>query len=337
MLSVLVLSALVVIAAVISASVGPYNIALTHVASALLGDIGINVGSHTRTEALVIEQLRLPRVCVAMLAGAALAVSGTAMQALFRNPMADPGIVGVSSGAATGAVLAIALGLNTRSVMTLPALAFAGALLSTLTVYGIAVANGRLSMAALLLAGIAVTSFLGAIISAIITYLPNDEQLRGIVFWLAGGLSGSSWTYVRIITAPIVLGVLAITLCARELNLLLLGDDIARTSGVHVSRTRTLVIIAVSVITGAAVAVSGTIAFIGLVVPHILRLIVGPDHRVLLPASALGGALFLLVADTIARLAVRPAELQVGVVTAIVGAPIFVLLLLRNSRQLASS
>lgn len=332
-ISLAVLSVLLVAASVVSAAVGPYNIPLSHVTGVGLSHLGIDYASYTRTEQLVIEQLRLPRVAVAILVGMALAVSGTTMQALFRNPMADPGIIGVSSGAATGAVIAIAFGLNTGVALVLPAMAFAGALGAAFLVYGIAVVGGRFSMSTLLLAGVAVSAFLGAIISTIIALVPNDENLRGIIYWLAGGLSGSSWEYVRLVTLPILGGSTLLVLYGRDLNLLLLGDDIARSSGVNAVRTRAMLLFVAALVSGSAVAVSGTIGFVGLVIPHVLRLILGPDHRVLLPASALGGAVFLLVADTIARLVVRPAELQVGMVTAFVGAPFFVLLLLRNKRQ----
>jgi len=330
------LSVLLVATSILSASIGPYNIPLSHVAGIGMSHVGIDFSSHTRTEQLVVEQLRLPRVVIAALVGMALAVAGATMQALFRNPMADPGIIGVSSGAATGAVVAIAFGLSTTLPWSLPAFAFVGALGASFLVYGIAMVGGRFSMATLLLAGVAVGAFLTAVISTILALVPNDENLRGIVYWLAGGLAGSSWAYVRLVSLPIVGGTLLLILYGRDLNLLLLGDDIARSSGVNVQRTRTLLLVAASVVTGSAVAVSGTIGFVGLVVPHVFRLILGPDHRLLLPASALGGACFLLLADTIARLVVRPAELQVGMVTAFVGAPFFVLLLIRNNRRAES-
>ncbi len=334
--TVAVLLVALVFASLVSTSVGPYNIPLSNVAAVLLSHLGIDAGEFTRTEQLVIEQLRLPRVVIAALVGMALAVSGATMQALFRNPMADPGIIGVSSGAATGAVIAIAFGLNISVPLALPGLAFLGALGATFVVYGIAMVGGRLSMATLLLAGVAVSAFLGAVTSTVIALVPNDEHLRGIVYWLAGGLSGSSWDYVRIVTLPIVAGSVLLMVYGRDLNLLLLGDDVARSSGVSVTRTRTLLLVVSAVITGSAVAVSGTIGFVGLVTPHVLRLIVGPDHRVLLPASGLAGAVFLLLADTFARLIVRPAELQVGMVTAFVGAPFFIFLLIRNRRHAGS-
>lgn len=320
-------------AGAVSVSVGAFGISLESVTSVFLGFAGIEFGSATRTEQLVIEQLRLPRLLVGALVGMGLGVAGATMQALFRNPMADPGIIGVSAGAATGAVVALAFKLTGWFPFALQAFAFTGAIGAAFLVYGIALVGGRFSMATLLLAGIAISAFLSAVMSTVILMVPDEENLRGIVYWLAGGLSGSGWEYVRVAAMPILLGVGVITVFARDLNLLLLGDEIARSTGVPVDWLRPILLTVAAIITGAAVAVSGTIAFVGLVVPHVVRLIVGPDHRVLIPASALAGALFVVLADTVARLAVRPAELQVGMVTAFIGAPFFLALLLRNQRR----
>lgn len=319
--------------ALISLNVGPVPIPANHVLAILLSTIGIDVGQFTRTEQLVIEQIRMPRIVVGALVGAALGVAGTTMQGLFRNPMADPGIIGVSAGGALGAVIAIATGLTGLFFLALPAMAFAGAMCAAFLVYGIAAVGGRFSMATLLLAGVAVNAFLGAIVSAIIVLHPDNGALREILFWLSGGLESRAWEHVRV-SAPLVLGGLAVTLLmARDLNLLMLGDSEARSMGVRVGPTRVILLAAASMVTGAAVAVSGTIAFVGLVTPHVLRLILGPDHRVLLPASALGGAVFVLLADTVARSLVAPAELRVGIITAFVGAPFFIFLLIKNKRQ----
>ena len=258
------------------------------------------------------------------------------MQALFRNPMADPGIIGVSSGGALGAVVAIATGMSGLFYLALPTFAFAGALLASFLVYGIAAVGGRLSMATLLLAGVAVNAFLGAVVSAIIIVLPDNEALREILFWLAGGLDSRSWEHVRI-SAPFIAGGLIVTvLMARDLNLLMLGDDEARSMGVRVGLARPVLLAAAALATGAAVAVSGTIAFVGLVTPHILRLLLGPDNRVLIPMSAAGGAVFVIAADTVARTIIQPAEFRVGILTAFVGAPFFILLLIKNRRQVYS-
>jgi len=325
-----VLSILLLVAGACSVAIGAVSISLPSVVSALLAVVGIEWGTVTRTEYLVIEQLRLPRLIVGIIVGAALGVAGATMQALFRNPMADPGIIGVSSGAATGAVIALAFKLTGIFPFALQAFAFTGAVGAAFLVYGISLIGGRFSMATLLLAGIAISAFLSAVTSTIILLVPDQENLRGIIYWLSGGLSGSSWSHVRVAAVPVFAGTLLITLYARDLNLLLLGDEVARSTGVSVDRLRPVLLGVSAMITGAAVAVSGTIAFVGLVVPHVVRLIVGPDHRVLLPCSACAGALFLVVADIVARAVARPAELQVGMVTAFIGAPFFLFILLRH-------
>ena len=327
------LLALVLAAALVSLSLGPVNIPASHVASIVLSLLGLDFADFSRTEQLVIEQIRLPRIVVGASVGMALGVAGATMQGLFRNPMADPGIIGVSAGGAVGAVVAIATGMAGLFFLALPTFAFVGAMAATFLVYGIAAVGGRFSMATLLLAGVAVNAFLGAVVSAVIILLPDNDALREILFWLAGGLDSRSWEHVRI-SAPLILGGFAvIVLMARDLNLLMLGDDEARSMGVRVGLARPTLLAAAALATGAAVAVSGTIAFVGLVTPHVIRLVLGPDHRVLVPMSAAGGAVFVIVADTVARTIVQPAEFRVGVLTAFVGAPFFILLLIKNKRK----
>ena len=327
------LLALALIIALVSLSLGPVDISAGDVAWIVLSAIGFETPGFGRTEQLVIEQIRLPRIIVGASVGMALGVAGATMQGLFRNPMADPGIIGVSAGGAVGAVVAIAAGLTGLFFLALPLFAFAGAISAAFLVYGIAVAGGRFSMATLLLAGVAVNAFLGAVVSAIIILLPNNEALREILFWLAGGLDARAWEHVRIATPLIVGSTAVLLLLARDLNLLMLGDDEARSMGVHVGVTRVVLLAVAALATGAAVAVSGTIAFVGLVTPHVLRLALGPDNRVLIPMSALGGAVFVMAADTIARMVIQPAELRVGILTAFVGAPFFIALLIKNKRQ----
>ena len=327
------LLALVLAAALVSLSLGPVNIPASHVASIVLSLLGLDFADFSRTEQLVIEQIRLPRIVVGASVGMALGVAGATMQGLFRNPMADPGIIGVSAGGAVGAVVAIATGMAGLFFLALPTFAFVGAMAATFLVYGIAAVGGRFSMATLLLAGVAVNAFLGAVVSAVIILLPDNDALREILFWLAGGLDSRSWEHVRI-SAPLILGGFAvIVLMARDLNLLMMGDDEARSMGVRVGLARPTLLAAAALATGAAVAVSGTIAFVGLVTPHVIRLVLGPDHRVLVPMSAAGGAVFVIVADTVARTIVQPAEFRVGVLTAFVGAPFFILLLIKNKRK----
>lgn len=351
--SIALLAALLLAAGLLSLSLGPVNIsparvgavlyqnalegmtsiAPSRVGAVVLDQVGLHTAAFETTEELVITQIRMPRIVVGALAGMALGVAGAVMQGLFRNPMADPGIIGVSTGGAVGAVLAIALGLNSLFFLALPLFAFVGAMGATLLVYGIALVGGRFSMATLLLAGVAVSAFLGAVISTIVLAVPGRDQLREILFWLAGGLDSRSWEHVQIAAPMIVVGTLVAVVLARDLNLLMLGDDDARGMGVNLRLVRPVLIGAGALVTGASVAVSGTIAFVGLVVPHVLRLLVGPDHRVLVPASAVGGALFVVVADTVARTAIQPAEIRVGIITSLVGAPFFIFLLIRNKRR----
>ena len=328
-----VLGLFILAAALLSLSLGPVEIPVRHVAAIILSPIGLDLAEFGRTEELVIQQIRLPRIIVGVCVGMALGVAGATMQGLFRNPMADPGIIGVSAGGAVGAVASIAIGAAGFFFLALPAFAFVGAMAACLLVYGIAATGGRFSMATLLLAGVAVNAFLGAMVSAIIILLPDNEALREILFWLAGGLDSRTWEHVQI-SAPFILGGIGvILLMTRDLNLLMLGDDEARSMGVRVGLARIILLAASAMATGAAVAVSGTIAFVGLVTPHVLRLMLGPDHRVLVPMSAVGGAIFVLVADTFARTIIQPAEFRVGVLAAFVGAPFFIFLLIKNKRQ----
>ncbi len=331
-----ILLALVIVVGLISLSLGPVDISVSDVAWIVISTLGFDTPDFGRTEQLVIEQIRLPRIIVGGAVGMALGVAGATMQGLFRNPMADPGIIGVSAGGALGAVVAIAAGLSGLFFLALPLFAFAGAIAAAFLVYGIAVVGGHFSMATLLLAGVAVNAFLGAIVSAIIIFLPDNELLREVLFWLAGGLDARAWEHVRI-AGPLILGsTVVLLIMARDLNLLMLGDDEARSMGVRVGLTRSALLATAALATGAAVAVSGTIAFVGLVTPHVLRLVMGPDNRVLIPMSALGGAVFVMVADTVARMVIQPAEIRVGILTAFVGAPFFIVLLIKNKRQVYS-
>ena len=332
-----ILLALVLVVALVSLSLGPVDIPTSHIAWIILSSVGFDVPEFGRTEQLVIDQIRLPRIIVGASVGMALGVAGATMQGLFRNPMADPGIIGVSAGGALGAVIAIATGTAALFFLALPAFAFVGAMAAAFLVYGIAAVGGGFSMATLLLAGVAVNAFLGAVISAIIIILPDNEALREILFWLAGGLDSRSWEHVRIATPLIVASTAVLLLMSRDLNLLMLGDDEAALDGSpsrpHADhplgrgrardrrRRRRQRHHRFSV---------------GLVIPHILRLVLGPDNRVLIPLSALAGAVFVILADTVARTIIEPAEFRVGILTAFVGAPFFILLLIKNNRQVYS-
>jgi iron complex transport system permease protein len=285
---------------------------------------------------VVLFDIRLPRLAMGMLVGAALAVSGALMQGLFRNPLADPGLVGVGAGAGLGAVLAIVLGgllpVGVASVIGLhlvPFAAFLGGWGATILLYAVSSRQGRTSVATMLLAGIALGALAGAA-TGILIYMADDRQLRDLTFWGMGSLGGASWQKL-IVAAPLILPVLLLSpMLARGLNMLALGEAAALHAGIEVERIKTLTILCVAAASGAAVAIAGGIGFIGIVVPHLLRLAVGPDHRYLLPNAALLGAILLVGADIIARLVVVPAELPIGIVTAVLGAPVFLYILLRS-------
>ena len=283
----------------------------------------------------VITMIRLPRLLLAILVGAVLAVSGAAMQGLFRNPLADPGLIGVSSGAALAAVLVIVLGnwLPLPSgPMTLPLAAAAGGLLATIVVYRLGRSSDGTDVATLLLAGIAINAIAGAA-TGLLTYFANDTELRTLTFWLMGSLAGIGWSQF-VLAGPFML-LCAVALCAlgRPLNAFLLGEDVAHHLGYPVERVKALTVLLCAVAVGAAVSLAGIIGFVGLVVPHLLRLVIGADHRLLLPASALLGAAGLVLADTAARTIVSPAELPIGILTTLLGGPFFLFLLLRRRRQ----
>lgn len=287
-------------------------------------------------DAIIVYDIRLPRVILGILIGAALAVSGAVMQGLFRNPLADPGLVGVSSGAGLGAVLIIVLGASVLMPVTallgtyaLPLAAFFGGLLTTIILYNVATRQGRTSIATMLLAGIALGAMAMAL-TGVMVYMADDRQLRDLTFWQLGSLAGATW--IKIAAAgPIIVLALAVTpFLAKGLNALSLGEATAAHLGVPVQRLKYIAIVSVSAAIGASVAVSGGIGFIGIVVPHLLRLAIGPDNRYLLPASALLGASLLLLADAVSRTIVAPAELPIGIITAAVGGPFFLWILLRN-------
>lgn len=288
------------------------------------------------SERIIVTEIRMPRVALGLLIGAALAVSGAVMQGLFRNPLADPGIVGVSAGAGLGAVSIIVLGSTALAPFTaalgiyaLPLAAFCGGLASTLVLYRVSTRQGRTSVATMLLAGIALGALAGALTGMLI-FVADDRQLRDLTFWQLGSLAGATWTKVAAVS-PIILLTLAVSpFLARGLNALSLGEATASHLGVPVQRFKYLSIFIVAAATGASVAVSGGIGFIGIVVPHLLRLLIGPDNRYLLPASALLGACLLLLADAVSRTIVAPAELPIGIVTATAGAPFFLWILLRR-------
>lgn len=282
----------------------------------------------------IIMTLRFPRVVIAAMVGAGLALAGATFQGLFRNPMADPYVIGVSSGAALGAVCSILVQSlwDIPIRFGIPAFAFAFAVVTIFLVYSLARVGGKVPVMTLLLSGIAVNSLLSALVSFCMFFSGN--QLHQVVFWLLGGFSGRGWDYVYIFLPYGVVGSTVIFIYARELNAMLLGEEPAQHLGIEVEQVKRRLLIAAALLTGACVSVSGLIGFVGLVIPHIVRMLFGPDHRTLLPAVALIGAAFLLVADVLARVVIAPGELPVGIVTALVGGPFFIYLLRRQKNSM---
>ncbi|MBA7509875.1 Hemin transport system permease protein HmuU [subsurface metagenome] len=280
------------------------------------------------TKAIILLKVRLPRILLACMVGGALAVSGVVLQALLRNPLADPYILGVSSGSALGAIIAILLGLNITigALPLIPLFGFVGGLLTILFVYHISKIHRKISIQTMLLVGVVTGAILAAIIM-FITSMAGPHKVQGIIFWLMGSLSSQEYPMVVIVSLYVIVGILILLYYARSLNLLVLGEESATQLGLEVERTKKIAFIGASLITGAAVSVSGLIGFVGILIPHLMRMIIGSDHRLLLPAAGLFGSIYLILADTLARTLMAPTEIPVGVITAICGGPFFIYLL----------
>ena len=282
-------------------------------------------------EALVVE-LRLPRVVLAALVGMCLAAAGVLYQALFRNPLADPYILGVSSGAGLGAALAFVVGgSGVLALVAPPTAAFVLALATIVAVAGLATRRGVMQTLSLLLAGVAVSYTLAALTSFVLVL--QRQQLSKVVFWMMGGLQGATWPQCAVVGAMLLVGLAVPLSRTRELDIMLLGDERAGELGVDVERTKRLVLASASLMVSAAVSVSGLIGFVGLMTPHAVRLVLGPDHRLLIPASVIGGGVVMVLADLVARVALAPVELPVGIITALLGGPLFIWLLVRAQRD----
>lgn len=287
-----------------------------------------------QSDVVIIWLIRLPRVVVAACVGAALATGGVVMQGLFRNPLAEPGLIGAGSGAVLGAVIAFVAGWNTRSVMMLPLLAMLGALAALTAVYMMATRGGVTPVSTLLLAGVATGSLLGSISSLLLSLNLLDWEIsQEIVFWMMGGLDVRTWTHVWLCAPFVVIGLLAAMAQSRELDLLQQGEESAASLGVEIQSSKRLLMLTSAILTGAAIAVAGMVGFVGLIVPHAVRMIVGPSNRTLLPASAVFGAMFLILADLLARTIHPPTEIRLGVITALCGGPFFIALLMRRYRE----
>ena len=322
-------------ASLLSLSVGASGVGLRRLLAASGPD------TLSASEHLVIFNIRLPRLAMGLSVGAALAVSGAVMQGLFRNPLADPGLIGVSAGAGLGAITAIVLGgalpaaaLAAVGTHLVPLAGFAGGWIATMLLYRIASHAGRTSVATMLLGGIAMSALAGAA-SGVLIYMADDAQLRDLTFWGMGSLSGATWTRLAVAAPLLLASFAAVPFLGRGLNGLALGEAAALHMGLPVQRIKLVAILTVAGATGAAVALSGGIGFVGIVVPHLLRLAVGPDHRHLLLNAGLLGATLLVLADVASRMIVAPAELPIGIVTALVGGPVFMAILLRQRDGLA--
>ena len=318
---------------------GAYAISPFQLFNVLLETLGLaGVAGQSTPEHLVFMNIRLPRLLLGVAAGGALGLSGALMQGLFRNPLADPGLIGVSSGAALAAGVTIVLGSlwfpdlpRTLGSWTLVLTAFIGSLTVTLLVYTLSQQDGATRVGLMLLSGVAINALAGAGLG-FLTFLASDEQLRSIQFWLLGSLGGARWSAVALVFSIVGVAVVAGMSLARPLNAIALGEAQAALLGVPVERVKCQAVLVTALAVGAVTATTGIIGFVGLVAPHCVRLLAGPDHRVVLPGSALLGAALVLVADSVARTAVQPAELPLGVLTAFVGVPFF-LLLLRHFRS----
>lgn len=327
---------LLFIMAVVSVSIGSVDVSFASVWKIILSHILFFLNfdkTWPETADIIVWQIRMPRVFLAILVGAALSAAGVAYQGILRNPLADPYILGVSSGASLGAALVIFFGLQTSlfGQWTLPLVAFVCGLATLFVVYRMALIGKKVQVETLLLSGVIIQAFLGAGLSLVLA--KSEEKMGQIVYWLMGSLSLSDWASSFTIFPYIILGILVIFAFSRELNILSLGEQNAHHLGVNVARIRLLLLIVASLITGAAVAVSGIIGFIGLVVPHMMRALCGPDHRILLPLSTLAGAILLIAADTLARTVMEPQELPIGVITALLGAPFFGYLLRKRKKE----
>jgi iron complex transport system permease protein len=286
-------------------------------------------GTHMK----IVLDLRLPRIIVSALVGAGLSIVGAALQGMFKNPMADPYVLGISSGASLGAAIAIVVGLEYTflGIGYKTLFAFFGALATIICVYNISRVGNKVPTITLLLSGVALSYLLSSIVSIIMIF--NRNQTEQIVFWILGSVSASSWEQVMLMFPVVFLGIIAIISFSKDLNVISTGEETAKSLGIEVEKVKKLLILICSVIVASCVSVSGVIGFVGLIIPHTVRLVVGSDHRALLPFSVIGGAAFMVVCDTIARNAIPPVEIPVGAITAMFGAPYFIFLLYKNKKK----
>ncbi|MFB8393361.1 FecCD family ABC transporter permease [Streptomyces yangpuensis] len=327
-----VLTAALAVSAIAGLALGPVRIAPGRVVDIVIG--GLSGNRPTGAFATIVWDVRMPRILLGAVVGAGLAVAGTVVQALVRNQLADPFLLGASSGASAGAVLVIVFGSAAAgSGMGVPLAAFVGSLAALVAVYAMARRGGTMTTGRLILAGVAVQYILSAFTSLVLVLAAHPDQLRSVLFWTLGGLGGARWDELALPAVALLVGGALLLTLARPLDLLLAGEEGAHTLGLDTGRFRAAVFVLTSLVIGVLVACSGAIGFVGLMVPHAARMVVGAGHRALLPVAALGGAVFLLLADLIARTAAAPEEIPVGVVTALVGGPFFLWMLRRAGRS----
>lgn len=339
---VILLFLILVITTVFSVGIGPMQISPNNVVRILAKNVpligDLVTGEISPIESEVVLNVRLPRILAAAFVGVALACSGVVLQGLLRNPMADPYVLGISAGASLGASIAIAFGFGISFLgflYSVPLLAFIGALGTILLVYTISKRSVGISMLTMLLIGVAINSFFSAIVALV--KITVSEALHGIVFWILGSLQVSGWSHVLVVTPLVLAGTVVTCFYGRDLNIISFGEAQAQHLGVDIEGVKKKLLICASLITAAAVSISGIIGFIGLIVPHITRILVGPDHRILIPSSALAGAVILILCDTVARTVMSPAEIPVGIITALLGCPFFIYLLLRKRASFGGS
>ncbi|WOO42640.1 iron ABC transporter permease [Rubellicoccus peritrichatus] len=335
------LAVAMLIGVVVGMIMGPAKVDLGSIGNVFASKVGLSNDTPDPVADAIVWHIRLPRLISAILAGAGLALSGAMLQGLFRNPLADPALIGVSGGAAMGAVVAFVvlpqIGMTGPLIdwFGLPVLAMCGSVGLTFLIYRISLVGGKTHVASMLLTGIAINAISGALIGLAVTIFASDDQLRSFTFWSLGSIAGANWTSVWVIAAIVVPSLFFAIRYAKALNAFLLGEVEAYHLGIEVQQVKRAAIFLSAIMVGVTVAFFGIIGFVGLVIPHIIRISFGPDHRLLLPAGALAGGLALIIADTFARTVIAPAELQIGILTSILGGPFFLGLLISGRRKMA--